>query len=125
MCSKEDTTVVDVKTERVEKPRGDGVNRDIVTGKFLPNNCANKNGNPLAKRIHEYREAIIAATTKERLLEVWAVLEKHALNGEAWAVKEYFDRLLGKESAAIIMQQLNVNGVELIKIIKGIDQDRL
>ena len=124
MSAKKEHTadVVDVEVKTI----GDGVHRHLTTGKFLPGNCANPNGNPLQRRIQMYRQAVLEATSKEQLLEVWAVLIEHALAGEKWAVQELLDRCLGKDVAALVFQQNNSVGAEdLIKIVKGIDRDRL
>ena len=126
MSAKKEHTadVVDVEVLPVVAG-GPGEGRDGL-GRFLPGVSGNTNGNPNLQRVHEFRNAILSATSKEDLLEVWAVLIEHAKAGEKWAVCELLDRCVGKEVAALILQQNNsMDAEDLIKIVRGIDRDRL
>ena len=64
-------------------------------GRFLPGNPGGP-GNPLAARVHEHRQAVIAAVTPEEVQQVFRVLLDKALAGDVVAAKVLLDRLFGR-----------------------------
>lgn len=66
-------------------------------GRFLKG-CKAGPGNPYNKQMQEFRSVLMGAVTHADMLEVMAALLKHAKAGRPWAVKEFFDRVVGKAS---------------------------
>lgn len=64
-------------------------------GKFAKGNQSGS-GNPVTKQIHDYRAALMAVVSFDRLKRIVEALAKKAEKGEPWAVKEILDRTMGK-----------------------------
>ena len=65
-------------------------------GRFLPGHSLPGPGNPWAARVHEHRQAVIAAVTPEEVQQVFRVLLDKALAGDVVAAKVLLDRLFGR-----------------------------
>lgn len=74
-------------------------------GRFQPGNSFAR-GNPHAKRIGELRAALLAAITDEDWRAILAKLVDAAKEGEQWAIREIFDRTLGKPTEADLISRL-------------------
>ena len=72
-------------------------------GRFVPGTCGGP-GNPNAKRVSEWRQALVEAVSKEDLVEVIKRLVVAAKAGEPWAVREVLDRCLGKPRVQIAVE---------------------
>jgi len=58
-------------------------------------------GNPHSKAVNSFRAAILEATTREDMLEIWAVLIENAKAGDLRAIREVFDRVIGKPKESV------------------------
>lgn len=72
-------------------------------GRFLPGNPGGP-GNPQARNVGTWRLALADAVSAEDMAEVARKLVKAAKKGAPWAVKELFDRCLGKPHVQIELQ---------------------
>ncbi len=63
-------------------------------------------GNPYAARVGRWREIMTDAVTDEDMRAVVAALVAAAKRGESWAVKEVFDRTVGKPVEADLVVRL-------------------
>lgn len=82
-------------------PRGE---RD-AGGRFVRGNAGGP-GNPHAKHVGALRAALLEAVTPEDFKAIAAALVSAAKRGEAWAVRELFDRTLGKPVEADFLARL-------------------
>lgn len=73
---------------------GDNGGRD-TRGRFAAGNAGGP-GNPYAKKVAEFRRALVDAVTPEDLEAVAKALVRKAKAGEIPAIRELLDRLLGK-----------------------------
>lgn len=93
-----------VETKRLPKESNGESERGPVLrderGRFVPGTCGGP-GNPNAKRVSEWRQALVEAVSKEDLLAVIKRLVVAAKAGEPWAVREVLDRCLGKPHVQI------------------------
>jgi len=64
-------------------------------GRFLPGNPGGP-GNPHVAAVGAWRKALVEAVTPEDVGAVTRKLVAKAKEGESWAVKELFDRCLGR-----------------------------
>lgn len=104
------------KHEQLEAKRGPG-------GRFLPGVPGGPGGNTISQRRAHWRNAITEKTSDEDFDEIWKKLVTLAKEGEQWAVKEFFDRTLGKATAIVELQ--GEAALSLVKIIRGVDPDKL
>src|SRR5258708_1902996 len=74
-------------------------------GRFAPGNRAAV-GNPYATRIAKLRSALLGAVTDDDVRKVIKALVKEAKAGNIPAVKELFDRTLGKPVEADLIERL-------------------
>jgi len=72
-------------------------------GRFLPGNPGGP-GNPNARNVAAWRGALAASVSADDVAEVTRKLLEAARAGEPWAVKEFFDRCLGKPHVQIELQ---------------------
>jgi len=70
-------------------------NGRTVSGQFAKGNAGGP-GNPHGKRVADLRAALLEAVTPEDIRAVAHTLVKRAKMGEVQAIRELFDRLLGK-----------------------------
>lgn len=89
-----------MEDEKKTGPSPNGGNGRGENGRFLPGNSGGP-GNPYAARVGEWRQALADAVTPEVITEVTNELVKAAKAGQPWAVKEIFDRCLGKATQPI------------------------
>jgi len=75
-----------------------------ANGRFLPGNKGGP-GNPHAKRVAEWRGALVETITKEDIVDIVMVLVKYAKAGESWAVKEVLDRCYGKPQIDLTVRE--------------------
>lgn len=97
-------------------PRGDG-------GRFLKGVRGGPGGNKQAELRRRHREMVAECTSDEDVQEIWRRVIDCAKMGEQWAVKEFFDRVLGKATTPIELE--DGVGQALVKVIKGVDPDRI
>jgi hypothetical protein len=88
-------------------PPPDNDGRDAA-GRFAKNNPGGP-GNPFARRIAEFRKAIAAAATPEKIAAVVAKLEEKALEGDVAAAKLYLAYAIGKPGPAPDPDRLDVD----------------
>ncbi len=75
----------------------DGEGRNDADGRFTAGNRFSK-GNPHSKAVNHFRSLILDAVSDADMNAVVLKLVKLAKAGEPWAVKEFFDRVVGKAS---------------------------
>jgi len=92
-------------------------------GRWLKGIPGGPGGNRRSEARKRHRELIANSTTDEDVQAVWARLIASAKAGEQWAVKEFFDRVLGKSTTPIELEE--GVGQALVKVIKGVDPDRI
>jgi hypothetical protein len=88
-------------------PSPNGDNGRDPAGRFTKGNPGGP-GNPFAKRAGELRSALMAALTDEDWQAVVRKLVDCAKAGEPWAIREVFDRTLGKPVEADLLERLEV-----------------
>ncbi len=76
-------------------PLLNGQNGRDTNGRFLPGNQGGP-GNPYARKTAELRRMILDVVTADDILAVVRTLIERAKIGEKWAVRELFDRTIGK-----------------------------
>ena len=64
-------------------------------------------GNPNVTRLAQWRGALEAVMTPERLRKVFSRLLQAAEDGEPWAVREVLDRTMGKPGQADLIERVN------------------
>lgn len=69
-------------------------------GRFLPGHPGGP-GNPHAKAVAAWREALFNAITPADVEAVILILKAKARAGESWAVREFLDRVFGKASQTV------------------------
>ena len=74
-------------------------------GQFAPGNKISK-GNPFAKRVNEIRSELIGSLTTEDVKEVAQALIEKAKGGDIPAVRELFDRTIGKPQEADLIERV-------------------
>lgn len=74
-----------------------------ASGHFLPGNPGGP-GNPHSRRVAQLRVRIVETVTDDDLAEIVATLVQCAKAGEPWAVRELFDRLLGKATQPVAVE---------------------
>ena len=79
--------------------------RDPTTGKFLRGNPGSK-GNPLNGRANKIRCVLLAALTDEQAKKIADRLIRMATAGDMAAIRELFDRTIGKSPAFEILERL-------------------
>jgi hypothetical protein len=104
-------------------PRQIAVIRDSK-GRYLKGHPGGQGQTDLTKRVTEFRRAVLECTSLEDILKVWAVLYQKALKGEKWAIQQYLDRVLGKDVAALFIQQI-IGTEPLVKLIEGLDVKKM
>lgn len=97
-------------------------------GKFLPGNPGGPGATSLTKERIKYQNILASAVTDQDFLEVSQKLLQLAKLGEAWAIKELLDRLLGKPKQVVDMdiKQTNVDPKILIQniyMILGLEKE--
>src|SRR5262245_54917021 len=81
-------------------PSPNGTNGRDARGRFTVGNPGGP-GNPFGQRSAAFREALFQAVTPEDVRAVAAKLVAEAKAGQPWAVKEFFDRCVGKPVATV------------------------
>jgi hypothetical protein len=76
-------------------------------GRFASGNKGGP-GNPYAARVGRWREIMTEAVTDDDMRAVVAALVTAAKRGESWAVKEVFDRTVGKPVEADLVVRLEM-----------------
>ncbi len=76
-------------------------------GRFASGNKGGP-GNPYAARVGRWRAIMTEAVTDDDLRAVVAALVAAAKRGESWAVKEVFDRTVGKPVEADLVARLEL-----------------
>ena len=74
-------------------------------GRFAPGNAGGP-GNPFARRVGELRSALIEAVTPADMAEMVAALIAGAESGNVAAIREVFDRTLGKPTQADLLERI-------------------
>ena len=74
-------------------------------GQFAPGNRIGK-GNPFGKRVNEIRGELINALTTEDIRAVASALIEKAKSGDIPAVRELFDRTIGKPQEADLIERV-------------------
>ena len=89
-------------------PLTDGSNGDRdLHGRFASGNAYGHRGSPHAAKVASWRSALTETVTVDDMAEVFRVLVERAKAGESWAVKELFDRTLGKPQEADLIERLD------------------
>ncbi len=70
------------------------------SGRFVKGSAGGP-GNPHSKAVNTFRSAILEATTREDMLEIWAVLIENAKSGDLRSIREVFDRIIGKPKESV------------------------
>ena len=83
----------------LSRAEGSADTRD-AKGRFLPGNPGGP-GNPQARNVATWRGALAASVSADDVAEVTRKLLEAARAGQPWAVKEFFDRCLGKPHVQI------------------------
>jgi hypothetical protein len=83
-----------------------GAERD-ARGRFASGNKGGP-GNPYAARVGRWRAIMTDAVTDDDMRAVVAALVAAAKRGESWAVKEVFDRTVGKPVEADLVVRLEM-----------------
>lgn len=91
-----------MSTPRTQAPSPNG--RD-GRGRFSRGNAGGP-GNPYAAVVSRWRSAVTNAVSDEDLREVVRALVRAAKRGEAWAVRDLFDRTLGRPVEADLIERL-------------------
>jgi hypothetical protein len=99
--------------------KGDG--RD-VHGRFA-NGCRPGPGNPHSKRCNQFRARLFEAITPEDIRQIALQLVEKAKRGEAWAVKELFDRVFGKPTVGTLATAIDGELVQRIDLAKLSEAD--
>jgi len=100
------------------------IRRDPETGRWLPGTRSGPGGtNPLHLARARFNAVLAKAVTPDDFRDVVAQLVQAAKTGEQWAVREFLDRTLGRAAQSVDLEARGA-GV-LLKIISGIDEDRL
>lgn len=104
-------------------PSGNGSNgKDPKTGRFLPGNKLGTGGDPFAAKKTQFRTVLVEAMTPAEMRKIVTSLLRAAKKGESWAVKEVFDRMLGKPKEHIELDaELRLT---LTEAIRRIDEHR-
>jgi hypothetical protein len=74
--------------------------RSPTTGQFLNGNKIGL-GNVNARRMHELRKEILAATSPELVIAVWEKISRQALDGCTTSQKMFMEYTLGRPTQAI------------------------
>ena len=91
-------------SKKTEPSTHGGSGRD-ASGKFSKGNTLGK-GNPLAGRAAKIRAVLLDLMTEERAQILGMTLMVMAANGDLAAIKEIFDRTIGKASQVEILERL-------------------
>jgi len=83
---------------------GDNGGRDS-SGRFTAGNTVAK-GNPYAKRVAAFRQALMDAVTVEDIAQIARALVAKAKGGDTVATRIILDRLLGKPEALDILERI-------------------
>ena len=90
-------------TEQVESKNG-----RQADGRFAPGNPGGP-GNPYARKVAEYRKALLECVSVEELGRVVAAIKKKALEGNVAAAKLIFQYVLGKPITPVDPDRLDVD----------------
>lgn len=66
-------------------------------GRFLPGHSAPGPGNPQLRNVSRFRAIIMEATSDEDVEEIWKGLKEEARKKKPWAIREFLDRIIGKD----------------------------
>lgn len=77
-----------------------GSNGRSANGRFLPG-CKPGPGNPHAQATADFRRALHEVVSEKDFREVAKQLLEIAKSGEGWAIRELFDRVLGKPTQPV------------------------
>lgn len=82
--------------------------------KFMPGNKLSR-GNPFGGKIEKFRARLMDKVTPEQFDRVVKALIAKAEAGEGWAIREFFDRLIGKST-----ERVEVSGhVEVLQEVRA------
>jgi hypothetical protein len=102
--------------------------RDAMTGKFAPGNKGGP-GNGMARRMHAMRKVFADCVTEDDVKDAYAELMKAVRAGDMTAIREFFDRTLGKASQAVEISGPDGSSLDLTTVVSvimlalGDDQD--
>lgn len=85
--------------KKTDSVKTDGNGRD-KKGRFGEGNTYAK-GNPVNSALHHFRKLVLTQTKDSDIKAVWAKLVQKAKNGEPWAIREMFDRVMGKPQQSV------------------------
>ena len=77
-----------------------------ANGRFLKGQWKGGPGNPYARRVAALRSALLKAVTPDDIEAVVRVLIEKALQGDVPAIRELFDRVLGRPVEADFVERL-------------------
>ncbi len=86
-------------------PRPNGANGRDAGGRFAAGNAGGP-GNPHAKHVGKLRSALLAAVTEKDMRAIAAKLVTLAKGGDVRAIRELFDRVLGKSQEADLVERI-------------------
>lgn len=90
-------------------------------GRFLRGNPGGP-GNPNARNVATWRRALADSVSPEDVGQVAQKLLEAAKAGEPWAVREFFDRCLGKPHVQVDLSA-NLDGPNLLRPLTEAEQD--
>ncbi len=89
----------------MDTPTPNGSSGRDTSGRFAKGNPGGP-GNPHARHVGQLRAALLNAVTPQDMREIIAALVKQAKNGDVRAIRELFDRTLGKPQEADFIERL-------------------
>ena len=98
-------------------PSPDGFNGRDEQGRFAAGNPGGR-GNPHAAQVGRLRAALLAAVSEDDMTAIIAKLVAMAKGGDVRAIKEVFDRTLGKPVEADLLERLAT--LEAVATQKGL-----
>lgn len=118
------TESVVAETTQITKAPSKGAKRSTARdsrGRFVLGHNEPGPGNPLHRRVHAMRRAISEAITTKDMENVIHAMIERALDGDVLAAKLLLERGAGKVPELLSIQ----GGAPLVKIVAGIDADRV
>ena len=103
-------------------PSTNGANGRDAKGHFAKGNAGGP-GNPHVRRVASFRKLILSAVSAEDFLAVVAALVEKAKAGDIAAIRELFDRLLGKQkSTAELLEEERTEAETLAAIRQRLER---
>lgn len=98
-------------------PSTNGNNGRDQTGRFTKGNPGGP-GNPFARKVSMMRRVMLDAVSEKDLRAIVQTLVVKAKEGDTAAIKILFDRTIGKATQALDPDRLELEELELAKLVK-------